>query len=196
MLSLTNSTLSFPAGRPIAAQDMAVSLYEGTISDYPFDRYVANVGFAAQTGGQAVPLTLTIGDVDPFFKLAPRTGEDSDGVVSLEEQVKRSRGSFFLAWFMIVAMWALALSVAGAAWILVSQRRGLVWPALGWMAATLFALVGMRNAAPGNPPVGALLDYLAFFWAELLVAMSLACVAALGFWHERGTATAVGTVIE
>lgn len=38
------------------------------------------------------------------------------------------------------------------------------------MAATLFALVGMRNAAPGGPPIGSPIDYIAFFWAEAIIA--------------------------
>ncbi|MFF2744216.1 DUF4436 family protein [Kitasatospora sp. NPDC058048] len=38
------------------------------------------------------------------------------------------------------------------------------------MAATLFALVGIRNAAPGGPPIGSLIDCIAFFWAEAIIA--------------------------
>ncbi|QMU71805.1 DUF4436 family protein [Streptacidiphilus sp. P02-A3a] len=184
-LSPTTPILTLPAGVPVPAQDMAVGLYGGTVSDYPFDRYSADVGFAAVAGDRSVPLTLTLVDADPFFTLTARSGDESDGGVSLQERITRSRSSHFLAWFMMAAMWALALSVLGAGWIVVSQRRGLVWPALGWMAATLFALVGMRNAAPGSPPTGALMDYLAFFWAELLVALTLTAAAAQGFWHER-----------
>ena len=60
-----------------------------------------------------------------------------------------------------------------------------MWPALGWMAATLFALIGMRNAAPGSPPIGSLIDYAAFFWAEAIVAGSLTYVAATGIRAER-----------
>ncbi|MFF6772918.1 DUF4436 family protein [Streptomyces sp. NPDC012637] len=33
-----------------------------------------------------------------------------------------------------------------------------VWPAVGWMAATLFALAGFRNTAEGSSPIGCLLD--------------------------------------
>ncbi len=29
------------------------------------------------------------------------------------------------------------------------------------------------------------MDYLAFFWAELLVALTLPLTAAQGLWHER-----------
>ncbi|MFG2904274.1 DUF4436 family protein [Kitasatospora sp. NPDC048286] len=109
-----------------------------------------------------------------------------DAGVLVTERISRSRSTFILAWFMMAAMWALALSVLVAAWLIVRQRRGIVWPALGWMAATLFALVGMRNAAPGNPPIGSLLDYAAFFWAELLVAVGLTTVVVRGARIEGG----------
>ena len=89
------------------------------------------------------------------------------------------------AWFMIIAMWALALSVLGGARILAARRQGMVWPALGWMAATLFALIGMRNAAPGSPPIGSLIDYAAFFWAEAIIAGSVVYVATSGIRAER-----------
>jgi hypothetical protein len=99
--------------------------------------------------------------------------------------VSRAQGTKFLAVFMMVVMWALALSVLGGAYVLVSRRRGLVWPALGWMAATLFALAGMRNTAPGSPPVGCVLDYAAFFWAELLTAVGVVAVSVFGVLTER-----------
>lgn len=56
----------------------------------------------------------------------------------------------------------------------------MVWPSLGWMAATLFALIGMRNAAPGAPPIGSLIDYVAFFWAEGIIAACLVVTVVSG----------------
>lgn len=183
--SPTRGQLTFPAGQAIAAQDVTIGLFDGTFSDYPFDRYTATIAFAADADGVTAPVSVVVDDIDPFFRLRAKKPVNEQDVAGIDERVKRSRGTVLLAVFMMVAMWALALAVAGAAWILVSQRRGLVWPALGWMAATLFALVGMRNAAPGNPPVGCLLDYAAFFWAELLVAVSVVAVAARGIIVER-----------
>ena len=124
-------------------------------------------------------------EVDPFFLTKVRSTVSIAGVAVDTIRIGRSRGTLILAWFMIVAMWALALSVLGAARILGARRQGLVWPALGWMAATLFALIGMCNAAPGSPPIGSLIDYAAFFWAEAIVAGSLTYVAATGIRAER-----------
>ena len=43
---------------------------------------------------------------------------------------------------------------------------------------------GVRNAAPGSPPIGSLIDYAAFFWAEGIIAASLVTAAFFGFRTE------------
>jgi Domain of unknown function (DUF4436) len=183
--SPTRAQIDFPAGRPAPAQDLDLSMYGGTVSDYPFDGYDAQVGFGATMDGRAVPISMTFGDIDPFFHIATTDGGYQNDAVELTVHVSRAQGTKFLAGFMMVVMWALALSVLGGAWILVSRKRGLVWPALGWMAATLFALAGLRNTAPGSPPIGCVLDYASFFWAELLTAVGVVTVSAWGVLTEH-----------
>ncbi|MFJ8626158.1 DUF4436 family protein [Kitasatospora sp. NPDC093550] len=178
--SLEQTSLTYGAGRQIGAGTVVFSLLNGRITDYPFDSYRADIGFRATAGGRAVPVVMRVEESEPFFAFRQGATETRDGVVGARERIGRSRSTFILAWFMMAAMWALALSALVAAWLIVRQRRGIIWPALSWMAATLFALVGMRNAAPGNPPIGSLLDYAAFFWAELLVAISLTMVVVRG----------------
>lgn len=81
---------------------------------------------------------------------------------------------------MMVVMWALAASVLLGAWYLTTRTKGLVWPALAWMAATLFALSAFRNTAPGTPPIGCVLDWFAFLWAETIIALCLITVVITG----------------
>ncbi|MFJ9776219.1 DUF4436 family protein [Kitasatospora sp. NPDC101157] len=178
--SLEQTTLKYPAGQQIGSSTVTFSLFDGRVSDYPFDRYNTVIGFRATVGGRSVPLVIGLEESDPFFAFR-QTGKLAEGDgVAVTERVSRSRSTFILVWFMMAAMWALALAVLLASRLIVRQRRGIIWPALSWMAATLFALVGMRNAAPGNPPIGTLLDYAAFFWAELLVAVGLTMVVVRG----------------
>ncbi|MFJ9459853.1 DUF4436 family protein [Kitasatospora sp. NPDC101447] len=184
--SLEQTALRYPAGQQIATGTVAFDLYGGRVTDYPFDRYHALIGFRATIGGQPAPVVVAIEEADPFFAFAQESRQSEGGAVAVTERISRSRSTFILAWFMMAAMWALALSVLVAAWLIVRQRRGIVWPALGWMAATLFALVGMRNAAPGSPPIGSVLDYAAFFWAELLVAVGLTMIVVRGARIEGG----------
>ncbi|MFB7125752.1 DUF4436 family protein [Kitasatospora sp. NPDC056273] len=178
-------TIRAAEGEPAASQLVQVGTYDGTKTDYPFDRYRAEAGFTATSGGAAVPVGLVLTDTDPFFVLRPQATTASSGAVTLDARITRSRSTFILSWFMIAAMWAIALAVLGAAEVLYRKREGLVWPSLGWMAASLFALIGMRNAAPGAPPIGSLIDYVAFFWAEGLIAASLACTAWSGIRTEH-----------
>lgn len=183
--SLTNTTLRYPAGERISAQNISVGLDDGIVSDYPFDSYTTDVGFYASSNDEPVPISLIFHNEDPFF-LTTATGANADsGAATIGLRISRSRGTFIFAWFLMVAMWILALSVLGAAWIIVRGRRGLIWPALGWMAATLFALVAVRNAVPGLPPIGSLFDYASFLWAEAIVALSIATVTVHGVIVER-----------
>ncbi|MFD9690719.1 DUF4436 family protein [Kitasatospora sp. NPDC059146] len=178
-------TVKAAEGETAPSQLVQVGIYDGTKTDYPFDRYRMEVGFAATSGGTAVPVGVVLTDTDPFFVLRPQATTASNGAVALDTRITRSRSTFILSWFMIAAMWAIALAVLGAAEVLYRKREGLVWPSLGWMAASLFALIGMRNAAPGAPPIGSLMDYVAFFWAEGIIAASLACTAWCGIRTEH-----------
>ncbi|MBV2153264.1 DUF4436 family protein [Kitasatospora sp. SUK 42] len=178
--SLEQTSLRYPAGQRIGSSPVSFSLFDGRVTDYPFDGYQVQIGFRATAGGRPAPVVIGVEEADPFFAFTPGGTETEGDAAQVTERISRSRSTFILAWFMMAAMWALALAVLLAAWLIVRQRRGIVWPALGWMAATLFALVGMRNAAPGSPPIGSLLDYAAFFWAELLVAVGLIMVVVRG----------------
>ena len=189
-VSLSTTSFHTTPGEPAPLQVVTAGLYDGTPTDYPFDHYDISAGWIATVDGHAVPLAVTFSDSDPFFVVRPSKSATAGQVARLDARASRSRATFILAWFMMIAMWALALAVLGGAEVLARRRQGMVWPALGWMAATLFALVGLRNAAPGGPPIGSLMDYVAFFWAEGIIAASLACAAALGVRNERRTLAA------
>lgn len=179
--------LTFARGQLITQRTVQVPLGDGSISDYPFDHYTTVVGFSASADGRDVPLHVDLQEADPFYLTKVKSAGTLSLAVFDEIRVSRSRGTLILAWFMMIAMWALALSVLGGAYIITVRQQGMVWPALGWMAATLFALVGMRNAAPGSPPIGSLIDYASFFWAEAIVAASLTYVAVRGIRQEHAT---------
>ena len=173
----------FPAGERIGTVDVPVALGGTGITAYPFDQYTALIELTARQGGTVVPVHMTFSNRDALFAAsADAYTEGGAGVVELG--LGRSAGVLTFAIFMVVAMWALAIAVASAAWFLFSRRRGLIWPALGWMAASLFAIAAFRNAAPGAPPIGSLIDYLAFFWAEAIIAVCVFVTAISGIRQE------------
>ncbi|MFI6940341.1 DUF4436 family protein [Streptomyces sp. NPDC050418] len=183
--SLLRGKMHFKAGERVTTQEVAVALDDGTVTNYPFDRYAADVGFSAVSEDKQLAVRLEFQDTDPFF--SPRVGDPSTDsqVAALDLDVRRSRSTFILAWLMMFIMWGLALAVLAATWFVIDHRKGLVWAAMSWMAATLFALAGFRNAAPGTPPFGSLIDYAAFLWAEGVIALCLVAVTAYGIRVEK-----------
>lgn len=171
----TLGDLEFTAHERIATKDVQVAITNGSISDYPFDTYETDIAFRAELGGEQVPVRLMLSNNDTLFSVAVRpvpAGQDAVMRVGLS----RSGSVLGFAVFMMVVMWALAASVFIAAWYLTTHSTGLVWPALAWMAATLFALAAFRNTAPGTPPIGCVLDWFAFLWAETVIALCLIVV--------------------
>ncbi|HWD01352.1 MAG TPA: DUF4436 family protein [Amycolatopsis sp.] len=186
-LTLLNSSSlrgdqTFPAHERIASTDLPIALTGGAVTDYPFDGYGSHIQFAAEEDGKPVPVLLTLDTVDSLFSLAV-TGSDRSG--GLDVRFTRATSVLVYALFMMFAMWAIAVAVALGAWRLIFRRRGLVWSAFGFMAASLFALASFRDAAPGSPPIGTLLDYTAFLWAELVVALSVFASVVAGAVAER-----------
>ncbi|GGV90268.1 DUF4436 family protein [Streptomyces massasporeus] len=175
----TLSDLAFEAHERLAPQDVRVAITGGSISDYPFDTYDTDIEFWAVVGGKPVPVRMRFSNADTLFSVSvtpPPSGQEAAVALKLS----RSGSLLTFAVFMMVAMWALASSVLLGAWYLTTRRQGLVWPALAWMAATLFALAAFRNTAPGTPPIGCVLDWFAFFWAEAVVALCLIVVVTFG----------------
>ena len=171
---------TFPANERVTAKEVRIPLYEGVVSDFPLDNYKFQIYVEVNLGGSLANVTLSYTDHDPYFLASADGGSANKGAVFADLVVKRSNGTVILAWFQVIVMWALALAVLAAAIHIISRKLGLPWPALGWMAATLFALVGFRNATPGSPPIGSVIDYCAFFWAEALVSLSLVLVVVKG----------------
>ncbi|RSM93336.1 DUF4436 domain-containing protein [Streptomyces sp. WAC 01325] len=175
----TLGDLEFAAHERLVTRDVQVALAGGSISDYPFDTYETDIAFRAQMGGEQVPVRMLFSNNDTLFSVsAEPVPARQEAVVALG--LARSGSLLVFAVFMMVAMWALAASVLIGAWYLTTGSEGLVWPGLAWMAATLFALAAFRNTAPGTPPIGCVLDWFAFLWAESIVALCLVTVVITG----------------
>ncbi|TDU73999.1 DUF4436 family protein [Streptomyces sp. KS 21] len=175
----TLGDLEFPAHERLETRDVQVALAGGSISDYPFDTYETAIAFRAQSGGKQVPVRLLFTNNDTLFSISAEPEPSrQEAVVAL--RLSRSGSLIVFAVFMMVVMWALAASVLLGTWYLTTRTEGLVWPALAWMAATLFALSAFRNTAPGTPPIGCVLDWFAFLWAETIIALCLITVVVTG----------------
>ncbi|MGW6732404.1 DUF4436 family protein [Streptomyces sp. NPDC055013] len=175
----TVSDLEFGAHERLATRDVQVVLTGGSISDYPFDTYETDIAFRAQLDGKQVPVRMLFSNADTLFSISAEPAPSrQEAVLALE--LARSGSLLVFAVFMMVVMWALAAAVLIGAWYLTTSSEGVVWPGFAWMAATLFALAAFRNTAPGTPPIGCVLDWFAFLWAETIIALCLITVVITG----------------
>lgn len=162
--------------------DSTLPLYGGFPGDYPFDSYSVDVNVAVDTdAGNSIPSALQVlASVHGFSFHLKRAANQPDGAHLVSLGLKRSLGTRFFSIFVMTVMWALALLAVALMVRLILLGRRIEFPMFTFLAALLFAFPAVRNALPGAPPLGVRLDYLSFFWCELLVALSL--ILMLGTW--------------
>lgn len=201
--AVTNATVVSKAHERPEFASVDFSLRDGTITDYPFDTYTANFYFRVFVGDaphrHSVPIRVVFNNIDTFFKLTPtqeksvqphhrggdaRTGTPSQPMFAVTAKVQRSTSTTVFAVFIMVFMWCLTIAALIAAWFVASGKFGLFWSALGFLGTLLFALIPLRNAVPGNPPIGSLIDFAAFFIAEGVVSISMIVTVLHGYLIE------------
>lgn len=184
------SERQFVDGHVMDTQLVTVALV-GEITNYPYDEYSADFSANLWTGSadtpeamrQQIPTETQLHVVKNGFKITPiKYGNGSDNFISL--QVDRADSSRFFATFIMVLMWCIALAAVAIALVLTRLGEDIGPGVLGFLGALLFALPGIRGVLPGAPPVGSLNDYLSFFWAEALVAVTLVVLATVFLVRE------------
>jgi hypothetical protein len=199
--SFANPSVVLPKGDAVPVIEQRFGLV-GIPTDYPFDSYTAFMALSVVADdGTVLPTTLTVFNTDSFFRidLAKDTDVTDDGV-DANLYLKRSTPTVVFSVFVMVLMLGLAAAAVTAAYYALRWRRGLVLPACSMMAAILFALIPLRNAVPGSPPIGSLIDFASFFIAEAVISMALITSVVLGYRHdiafERSEAAKEGLTID
>ena len=111
------------------------------------------------------------------------TGKNSPTLLDLTIGLRRTLPIRCYSVFIALLMLLISVSVLRMA---LKRLKSTEPPEMGEMAfcaALLFAFPAIRNAQPFAPPMGVLSDYLGFFWAESLVAISL--IIKLNIWLSR-----------
>jgi hypothetical protein len=183
LTSLQNVSIPLKKGDvypPVIEQRFAMS---GLETDYPFDRYHASTEFHVDGGpdNAELPVAVTLYSTDPFFSITPSYGDTEGGGVDIELDMRRSTPTLVYATFVMALMLGLAVAASTAAYYCLRWRKGLLFPACSMMAAMLFALVPLRNAVPGSPPIGSVIDFASFFIAAIIIAISLITSVLFGY---------------
>lgn len=167
---------------PDIEQDLTIG---GSVTDYPFDEHESNFEIRiVDSSGKELPTAVTVKNIDPFFKLTTTQNRGWARGTQIHILARRSTPTLVFAGFVMVLMLGLAAAAAVAAYYVLNWKRGLVLGASSLMAAILFALIPLRNAVPGSPPIGSIIDFGSFFIAEAVISISLISSIVFGFGYQ------------
>ena len=157
------------------------------VTSYPFDSYDSDwaVALRAVTPEREdavtqVPVRVSLKHAVHGYRIAAREVLPGEYVLHVE----RAGSTVFFAVFVMVMMWGLTIGIVAMAIILTYTRRDIGPGVLGFLAAMLFAFPGIRGVLPGAPPLGSLNDYLAFFWCEGIIGITLLVMTAIYLTRE------------
>ena len=102
----------------------------------------------------------------------------------IDINIQRATTAVFFSVFIMIAMWALVIGVISLVYRVFAGHRKIEISMFSFLGALLFAFPALRNSQPGTPPIGTLSDFIAFFWAEVIVALALLSVVLR--WIIRG----------
>jgi hypothetical protein len=219
----------FAKGKRMTPIDVTVSLYDGKVTDYPFDSHqafleiylttppekakapaaqpapkpaegegetpaaaatptpeggvtpaepkttsAAAVHDADNDGTDEVPLLVDFFGSVPGYRIEAAKSKESDiDYVGIDMKVSRSSTVVFFSSFVMFLMWGATIAVLLLVLSIILRGRKIEVGMFSFLAALLFALVAVRNSQPAVPPIGTLSDFIAFFWAEVILALCL-----------------------
>lgn len=181
----------FKKGKRMDPVEAIVEIFEGEPMEYPFDQHEAQLSFYFEPGGGAtdadksIPVAIELhGSVSGLKIAADYAKEHTNDHVVVDLSLSRAPTAIFFSVFIMIAMWSLTLGVICLVFRVLAGHRKIEISMFSFLGALLFAFPALRNSQPGTPPIGTLSDFLAFFWAEVLIALSLLSVVLT--WLIRG----------
>jgi hypothetical protein len=185
----------FKKGKRMNPVEAVVEIYEGEPMDYPFDTHTAELAFffepaaakGGETGGEeSIPVAVQLGGSVAGLRIDTDYDKENnkpDHAV-IDISIQRATTAMFFSVFIMIAMWALTFGVIFLVFRVFAGHRKIEISMFSFLGALLFAFPALRNSQPGTPPIGTLSDFIAFFWAEVIIALSLLTVVIC--WLVRG----------
>jgi hypothetical protein len=184
----------FKKGKRMNPVEAVVEIYDGEPMDYPFDAHTAELTFffepaaakGGETGGtESIPVAVELrGSVAGLRIDTEYAKESAPDHPIIEVSVQRATTAIFFSVFIMAAMWALTFGVIFLVYRVFAGHRKIEISMFSFLGALLFAFPALRNSQPGTPPIGTMSDFIAFFWAEVIIALSLLSVVIC--WLVRG----------
>jgi hypothetical protein len=206
--------VTFDKGKKMTPTEALLNMYDGSVTDYPFDTHKAELIFwfsvkpdkpadkpadkpkpAEDAPGAEpkpetkpepkpeadeedeetdVPFTLDFTPAMAGYTIEQAKSKDSDETyIDIEMTIARSSMVKSFSIFVMLLMWGVSLAVLFLVLSVVIRGRKVEIAMFSFIATLIFSFVAVRNTQPAVPPVGTFSDYVSFFGAEVILALSL-----------------------
>ena len=158
----------------------------GDLSQYPLDKYTANLTInlrpvvAGQRAEVAVPTVLSVDSIKHDWKTNSSLIQTTNREIAVQLTSERGTATIGFALFELLIMLFLACIAVAITYAAIVSPKPLEFSLFVWLGAMLFALPAIRGTMPGVPSVGTMADFGIFFWCLFAVASCL-IVAAITF---------------
>ena len=151
---------------------------------HPTDELAVSPTALLQNAPVALSISLTASVPGIRFKGNVSRGSSQEPT-GIELHLTRANNVIAVSLIVVLMMTALSLSLLAMAIRATTAEKTDLLP-LSVSISLIFGLPALRNIQPGVPPVGVIVDYAAFIWAELIVAVS--AVVIVWTWLLRSRA--------
>ncbi len=169
--AVADATLFFQEGTVPSPQKVEVPAL-GFVQRYPFDQYTYSLDVTglilddAANGGRTtrLPVELDLFFNVPGWRFSGSTTNAERSAATATGEIGRSApivaiAVIFVSLILMFGCLAVITVVSG-----VRGRTDLGIAQAAWLTSATFALIALRNAFPGDPPLGSWIDILVYFW--------------------------------
>lgn len=187
----TIGDLQFPKGQ-LPAETSATLAATGDADKWPFDTYTIGplgadvlVGTGESRNFQPARVEVT-GGLNGWDTTGVHTGPVTQSTAIGDYEtvtMRRARGPLAFDLGLCLVLMTLPGVALFVSIEMLRGRKNFLPPFGTWYAATLFAIIPIRNFMPGAPPPGAWIDQILVLW--VLIALTVAMVLYFIAWFRR-----------
>ncbi|MCE1165588.1 MAG: DUF4436 domain-containing protein [Bacteroidetes bacterium] len=187
---------NFQKNKLMNPADITLNLYEGIVTEYPFDKhkteFIIYTRKSLESTGpdeenQETPVENVVnfsGYLTGYAIDAQLDPENNGSYTVLNLNVARAGSVKFFAVAVMAIMWILIFMLMLVIFNISVRGKKIEATMFTFISSMLFAFPAFRNMMPFAPPIGALPDYAAFFWAEGTAAVSLVIMLLVWFFRK------------
>ncbi|MEI8342509.1 MAG: DUF4436 family protein [Verrucomicrobiota bacterium] len=184
---------SYEASEIMLPADVRIPLRSGNISMYPLDSYESTLRMEV-TGKDGAPVatSMVVEASNPGYRVEinSKSQATASGTRDLTLRVSRAPTTIFFAMFTAALMLTLTImAILAVFWLLRGGASESVRFIIPLLLILLFAFPAIRSFSPGIPPMGVLVDFLAFFWCEIGLGISVIVVYGMLMIEMRRSGT-------